>query len=144
METLTWAAFVTFMISSIVSYLFLRRNNTHLYRLEQQLLAKQHENEQLLMKLDFEFQHREKAQVIADLFAKWASPGNLTDEKKVELNRLSYECALWLPQSIMDDLHLRLTNAQGAKQLQEILSDVRLFLNPEIGHLDWQKIVFWP
>jgi hypothetical protein len=143
METLTWSAFIALLISSIISYLFQRRINAHVYKLEQQLLTQQHENERLLKKLDFEFQLRQKAQIVAELFAKWAAPGQLTDERITELNKLSYECSLWLPQKIMDDLHLRLTNSKEAKQLQEILVDVRQYLNPEIELLNWKTIVFW-
>lgn len=143
METLTWSAFIALLISAIVSYLFHRKMIAHIYRLEQQLLDQQHENDRLLTRLNFELQHRQKAQVVAELFAKWASPLELTDERKEELNRLSYECSLWLPQEIMVDLHLRLTNNPDAKQLQQILVDVRQFLNPEIGPLDWESIVYW-
>ncbi len=143
METLTWSAFIALLISAIVSYLFHRRMIAHIYKLEQQLLDQQHENDRLLTRLNFELQHRQKAQVVAELFSKWASPLPLTDERKEELNKLSYECALWLPQTIMDDLNLRLTNNLNSKQFQQILVDVRQFLNPEIGPLNWQTIVFW-
>lgn len=143
METLTWSAFIALLISSTVSYLFHSKIIAHIYKLQQQLITQQHENDRLLKKLDFELQHRQKAQVVAELFSKWASPIPLTDDRKLELNRLSYECSLWLPQSIMDDLNLRLTNAPNAKQLQEILVDVRQFLNPEVGALNWMTIVYW-
>jgi len=116
----------------------------HIFKLEQQLLTQQHDYDRLLIRLNHELQLRQKAQVVAELFSKWASPIPLTAADKLELNRLSYECSLWLPQSIMDDLHLRLTNSPNAKQLQEILVDVRQFLNPEIGPLNWQTIVYWP
>lgn len=143
METLTWSSLIALLISSIVSYLFHYRMNTRIYKLEEKLLAQQHENDRLLTKLDFELQHRQKSQIVADLFSKWTNTKNLTAERKEELNKLSYECALWLPESIMDDLNLRLTNDPNSKQLQQILVDVRQFLNPEIGPLDWTKIVYW-
>jgi hypothetical protein len=143
MESLTWSAFIALLISAVVSYLFHRKMIAHIYKLEQQLLTQQNEYDKLLIRLNYELQLRQKAQVVAELFSKWASPIPLTDERKLELNRLSYECSLWLPQPIMADLNLRLRNDPAAKQLQEILVDVRQFLNPEIVPLNWQTIVYW-
>jgi hypothetical protein len=144
MESLTWSAFIALLISAIVSYLFHNRMIARIYKLEQNLLDQQHENDRLLTRLNFELQHRQKSQIVADLFSKWSSPVGMTAVRKEELNKLSYECALWLPESIMEDLNQRLTNNPNSKQLQQILVDVRQFLNPEIGPLDWSKIVYWP
>jgi hypothetical protein len=53
---------------------------------------------------------------------------NLTPEHKKKLNELSFQCSLWLPQTILHDLSNRLVNAHDAKHIKEILADVRVHL----------------
>ena len=59
--------------------------------------------------------------MIAELSAEWiAKPA---DYKR--LNRLSFEATLWLPDNIVIELSKRLTNTADAKDIRELLVDVR-------------------
>jgi hypothetical protein len=67
--------------------------------------------------------------MIAELLSEWiAKP---PDGKR--LNRLSFEASLWLPADVVVELSKRLTNAADAKNIKELLVDVRRHL---MGHPD--------
>jgi hypothetical protein len=88
-------------------------------------LAKlQNEYDRQMELFRFDQRRRERAAMIAELFAEWiAKPA---DDKR--LNRLSFEASLWLPDDIVVELSKRLTNTADAKNIEELLVDVRRHL----------------
>jgi hypothetical protein len=72
----------------------------------------------------FDQRRRERAAMIAELFAEWiAKPADVK-----RLNRLSFEASLWLPDDIVVELSKRLTNTADAKNIKDLLVDVRRHL----------------
>jgi hypothetical protein len=68
-----------------------------------------------------ELSMRAQAAMVASLFAEWtASPA----EKK-DLNRLAWEATLWLPDDIALEVNKRLQNRADAKDIKEILVDIK-------------------
>jgi len=92
----------------------------------------------------FQEDYRLKAQIVAEMFSIWHqgrySTSTLTPDDFKKLNKLVWECTFWLSDSIILDINHRLQNANGAKDLKEILVDVREYLNPEMGRIDWHNI----
>lgn len=100
-------------------------------------LAKlQNEYDRQLELFRFEQQRRERAAMIAELFAEWiAKPPDIK-----RLNRLSFEASLWLPADVVVELSKRLTHTADAKNIRELLVDVRRHLmgksdGVEPGHI---------
>jgi len=85
-----------------------------------------HEYDRRLENYRRELDRKQRAAIVAELFAEWASP---TPDRKV-LNRLSWEVSLWLPSSIVKDVTKRLANASDAREVKDILVDVRKHLAP--------------
>ncbi len=130
MNELTWSAFGVFVISTLILY------------------AKEIVSNRQAMKAKLAFEARQKAQIVAELFALWYQtvPDShsfkaLSQDEYKRLNQLSYECSFWLPEGILNDLTLRLTNADEAKDIKDILVEVREHLGQ--ARVDWQQIVHW-
>ncbi|QBQ11185.1 MULTISPECIES: hypothetical protein [unclassified Pseudomonas] len=69
-------------------------------------------------------QARQKAALVAELIAEWASH----PEEQRELNRLSAEAFLWLPSGLAKDLSDILSIEDNAPSPRKFLSDVRNLL----------------
>jgi hypothetical protein len=94
----------------------------HEYNVALANLQNEYDRQMELFRLDQ--RRRERAAMIAELFAEWiAKPA---DYKR--LNRLSFEATLWLPDNIVIELSKRLTNTADAKDIRELLVDVRRHL----------------
>ncbi len=63
-----------------------------------------------------------------------------------ELNQMSLELALWVPDSkLLNDIMLRLQNNPDAKGIRQIVGDVRkLILENSQDDFDNQQITLWP
>jgi hypothetical protein len=85
----------------------------------------------------FEQLRRERAAMIAELFAEWVSKP--TDSKR--LNQLTWEASLWLPADIILELSKRLSNATDAKDMKEIIVAVRRHLIGETDAVEAQHII---
>jgi hypothetical protein len=85
----------------------------------------------------FEQLRRERAAMIAELFAEWVSKP--TDSKR--LNQLTWEASLWLPADIILELSKRLSNATVAKDMKEIIVAVRRHLIGETDAVEAQHII---
>lgn len=59
-----------------------------------------HEYDKKLEEYKYEVEKRKKAEMVARLLAHWLS----LPEQQEELNRLTFECFLWLPDDIAQDL----------------------------------------
>ncbi|MGV3528659.1 MAG: hypothetical protein ACO1OO_07185 [Flavisolibacter sp.] len=112
MATLSWAAFVAFCITTVVLFFSQRKLLKDIER-----FRREHEKQQ-------------RAQIVAELLALWGHTGTtkMSEDTRKKLNELSFQCSLWLPVEILQDLSLRLTNQHGSKEAKEILSDVRVHL----------------
>jgi hypothetical protein len=87
-----------------------------------------------------ELDRRERAGMVAELFAEWASfPA---DPK--HLNHLSFEAALWLPADIVKEIGKRLSNSEDAKDVKVILADVRRHLVSKPDDITADHIVHFP
>jgi len=72
-----------------------------------------------------ELDRREKATMVAELFAEWMSH---PDDLK-HLNRLTWEASLWLPSHLVKAVSKRLHNSADAQDIKEILVEVRQHLS---------------
>ena len=108
-----------------------------------------YENEKVLKKIDRGIEVKEKSQVVADLFTLWmqTAPGpahrDLSPDEIAKLNRYSLECALWLPREIFIELNKTLTYAEGHKHYKEIIKEIRMYLNPDLGEIEAGAITHW-
>ena len=71
-----------------------------------------------------ELQIRDRAAKIADLISEWYS----WPESQKQLNLLTFEAFLWLPDDILEDLSAVLSHAPDAPDVRQVLSKVRKHL----------------
>lgn len=90
--------------------------------------------------IKFEFRKREQAAMVASLFAEWI---DRPTERK-ELNRLTWEATLWLPDDLAREVNRRLNNAPDAKNLKEILVDIKGLIHGGKSKLNPIEIVHFP
>ena len=88
----------------------------------------------------FEFTKREQAALVATLFAEWAD--NPKDKK--ELNRLTWETTLWLPDDLASEVNRPLANDLHSKDVREILVEIKGLMHGHKSKLDFQSIVYYP
>lgn len=98
---------------------------------------------------------RQKAELVAELFSKWIKYYGretvlLKKEELIEyyetLNKLSLELSLWLEdEEIYKNIMSRLENSPDAKDLRELVGDVRTYLlEKDCESFKAQSIVLWP
>jgi hypothetical protein len=90
--------------------------------------------------IKFEFTKREQAAMVASLFAEWI---DRPTERK-ELNRLTWEATLWLPDDLAREVNKRLNNAPDAKDIKEILVDIKRLIHGRKSNLNPIEIVHFP
>ena len=90
--------------------------------------------------IKFEFKKREQSIMIASLFAEWLD----RPEDTKNLNRLAWEATLWLPDDIAQEVNKRLLNASDAKDLKEILVDVKGLIHGRKSKINPEGIVHFP
>ena len=90
--------------------------------------------------IEFEFKKREQAAMVASLFAEWIDRPN---EHK-ELNRLTWEATLWLPDELAKEVNKRLANAPDAKEMKEILVSIKGIIQGRKSSLNPAEIVHFP
>jgi len=75
---------------------------------------------------------RQQAEKVAALFAKWIKKPVLEsgdDDHREELNRLTWEILLWIPdEKLVSEIMARLNNSENAKDIKEILLKVRTLM----------------
>ncbi len=122
-NALTWAAILSVIISAIIS-------GVVAYFVHKKLVSHAFAALKDLEKDRKEYEARQKAQIVAELSALWLFSGSDSPsaDQRRRLNELSFQCALWLPLDIHSDLSARLTNSAGARNIKEILADVRVHL----------------
>jgi len=90
--------------------------------------------------IKFEFKKREQAAMIAALFAEWLD----RPKDKKTLNRLAWEATLWLPDDIALEVNKRLRNEPDAKNLKEILVDIKGLIHGRKSKMNPRNIVHYP
>jgi len=110
-------------------------------RLDQSI---RHEYDKKLEEFKFEMRKREQSAVIANLFSKWLIIKQKSEEDRFrELNRLSFEMSLWLPDEIAVEINKKLKNLGGAKSIEELLVDCRQIIQGEKTKLRPEDITFF-
>jgi len=115
----------------------------------------QYEYDRKLEDYKFSRLQRQKAEIIARLFARWIKylgkeEGFLNKEALIdyyeELNQMSLELSLWIPdKEILDDIMARLRLAESAKDVRTLMGQIRkLILDDKRDAFDPQNIVLWP
>lgn len=98
---------------------------------------------------------KQKAEAIAKLFALWikykGKEVDILDDKELkdyfeDLNRMSLELTLWIKDDqLLNDIMLRLQNHESAKDIRNIVGDVRkMILENKKDKFDSQQITLWP
>lgn len=116
----------------------------------------QHEYDKKLEDYRFAQLQRQKAEVIARLFSKWAkyrgkeieylSKDQLLDYYE-ELSRMSFELAMWVKDgNLLNDIMARLQNKEGAKDPRVLVGEIRKLIleNNAKDIFDCQQITLWP
>jgi hypothetical protein len=102
-----------------------------------------HEYDAKLEEFKFEIRKREQSALVAELFSKWIH----VDESKIpnvrELNRLSFEISLWLPDEVAVEIGRRLKNLQNAKPAQDLLAECRKIIQGKDTKLRPEDITFF-
>jgi hypothetical protein len=89
--------------------------------------------DQLKIKYESDQRRRERAQLVAELFAEWKSTPVDGDpmhaEQRKRINQLSFEATLWLPEEIAIELSKVLQHDPTALNQLELLLRVRKLLS---------------
>ncbi|MFZ5911894.1 MAG: hypothetical protein ACOYYU_17940 [Chloroflexota bacterium] len=91
-------------------------------------------------KIEFEFRKREQAAMVASLFAEWIDRPDNTKE----LNRLTWEANLWLPDELAKEINMRLANSNDAKDIRMLLIDIKKLIHGRRSSLNPAEIVYFP
>lgn len=115
----------------------------------------QHEYDKKLEDYKFSQLQRQKAEIIARLFAKWIKyAGNeetFLDSKGLidyyeELNQMSLELSLWVPdKEVLSEIMARLQNKENSKDISSLIVQIRkIILDNKNDAFDHRGIVLWP
>ncbi len=106
------------------------------YRLQYSI---KHEYDLNLEKFKNEIETKKRAELIAKLLSLWLTH----PEKQQELNRLTFEAFLWLPDEIAHDLSNLLAHSRNAPEMRSILLSVRKYLLDGKTDLDESDIIIF-
>ncbi len=84
----------------------------------------------------FEFRKREQAVMVAELFAEW----DKENYDRARLNQLAWTVTLWLPDDLALTVNKKLTRTPGAKQVKQILVEIKSFLQGKESKMDPNQI----
>ncbi len=85
-----------------------------------------HEYDLKVIEIERQKEIRLKGEIVADLLAQWIRKNGKLDYH--ELNRLSFQAFIWLPKGLAEELSNSLAHKPGAKDVREILKNVRTYL----------------
>ncbi|QED38082.1 hypothetical protein FK178_10260 [Antarcticibacterium arcticum] len=80
---------------------------------------------------------RSKANLVAELLSEWLS----FPEDQKNLNKLTFEAFLWLPEPIANKLSKLLSHNSDSPEVREVLFDVRKYLMQNDDNLSEEKII---
>lgn len=98
---------------------------------------------QILFELEqakFDLRLRERAVVMAELAAEWLS--EKPDAKR--MTQLCFESSFWLPPELVRDFTRTLNGQSGAKNIFQLMIDVRRVVAGSDGGLGPQDLIFFP
>ncbi|WP_180075700.1 hypothetical protein [Acinetobacter sp. YH12106] len=96
-----------------------------------------HEYDKKLEEYKYEVEKRKKAEMVARLLAHWLS----LPEQQEELNRLTFECFLWLPDDIAQDLSSLLAHERENEVcVRSVLNKIRKHLSSESPSTSFNKL----
>jgi hypothetical protein len=98
-----------------------------------------HEYDKKLLELESQREIRLKGEVVADLLAQWIRKNGNLDYH--ELNRLTFQAFLWLPTDLAEELSNCLARKSGAKNIREVLIDIRKYLHGNTDTLKANNII---
>ena len=114
----------------------------------------QHEYDKKLEEYKFSQLQREKAELVAKLFAHWIKYRGeeeqfLNKEQLInyyeELNQMSLEVSLWMKDTeILNKIMDRLEMKENAETVHKIAGEVRTLILGQSGGFDSNKIILWP
>ena len=107
-------------------------------RLEESI---KHDYDKKLEEFKFETRKREQAALVADLFSKWIDVEDPIRDQ--ELNKLSFEISLWLPDELAIEINKRLKNLQDAKPTEDLLIECRKLIQNADTKMDRKLITFF-
>lgn len=85
----------------------------------------------------YEVEKRKKVEMVARLLAHWLS----LPEQQEELNRLTFECFLWLPDDIAQDLSSLLAHErENEVSVRSVLNKIRRHLNSKNPSTSFNKL----
>lgn len=114
--------------------------------IEKITLSIKHEYDLKLENYRNEFLIKQKAALIADLFAEWMTipePSKATKKDYQRMNQLTFEAFIWLPEEIAFELNKTLTHKVGAKDARMIILDVRNHLMMEKSEYKYSDVTFF-
>ena len=95
-----------------------------------------------LEEIKFEIKKREQSALVANMFSKWIFLKDDSDKNR-ELNQLSFEMSLWLPDNIAIEVNKRLKNKKDSKTVMELIIECRKLLNDGETELKPEEITFF-
>jgi hypothetical protein len=95
-----------------------------------------------LEEIKFEIKKREQSALVANMFSKWIVLKDDTDKNR-ELNKLSFEMSLWLPDNIAIEVNKRLRNAKDSKTVMDLIIECRKLINDGKTDLKPEEITFF-
>lgn len=130
---------VMISIVTALAYLWVKSRLENSIRNEYDIALRglQHEYDKHMELFRIDQRRRERGAMIAKLLAEWAS--NPTNKKK--LNQMAWEATFWLPPEMVPELRKRLCNEPDAKDLKQLLVEMRWNLAGVQDGVDWHDIV---
>lgn len=98
-----------------------------------------HEYDVKMLEIENQREVRLKSEIVAELLAEWIKKNGTHDYK--QLNRLSFQAYLWLPEKLAEDLSNLLSRNQGAKDIRVILKEIRTYLQGKDDELGSQHVI---
>jgi hypothetical protein len=98
-----------------------------------------HEYDKKMLEVESQKEMRIKGEVVAELLAEWIRKNGQIDYH--QLNKLTFQAFLWLPKGLAEDLSNCLSNQTGAKDVRNILIDIRKHLHGSDDGLQSKDII---
>ena len=98
-----------------------------------------HEYDIKMLEVESQKEIRLKGEVVADLLAEWIRKNGKLDYH--QLNKLTFQAFLWLPKELAEDLSNCLSHKPGAKDVRNILIDIRTHLHGKNDGLQSKDVI---
>ncbi|MGS0498744.1 hypothetical protein ACU8V4_16735 [Pseudoalteromonas mariniglutinosa] len=98
-----------------------------------------HEYDKKILEVESQKEMRLKGEVVADLLAEWLKKNGKLDYH--QLNKLTFQAFLWLPKELAEDLSNCLSHKPGAKDVRNILIDIRKHLHGRDDGLKSKEVI---